>query len=274
MLKHFHADSWDGEPIPLEPEEGSPGFREIQELDYSRHVREAIRASELLTHLICDYVAAGHKLLDPSGFCRFAFASNARASMECAARVKWLMSPECGTRERAIRSLRTRLSGLDEQRKAIKARLSRDGEDDGELQRQFSQKSAVIKQQAREIGERQLKGIQDSVQLIRDELNIEPLYRFFSGVVHGHWYAVREVGFDLIDDIPVDTDQQKLVRVEPAFKREAVALAALAVCECYATAVWYCACFRLASTLRIEEFLETGFDFVNLPNRRRFWRSA
>lgn len=274
LLSYFKENFREiGDEITKDPEPGTIGHRDMQDPRYKTHIMTAIDITELMCQLTYDYLCAGALLHRPDGFSQFAFGANARTSMECAARARWLMSPDCDAKERSLRSLRVRMSGLHEQVKALKSRTRGDVQIVVKIEQEAAPRIARITDQAKAIGCNSLNKMPVPTELISSELDMEPMYRLLSGLAHGHWYAAKSIGFEVDPESQSNIAGDGRVRAYLKANPEAVGLSAWVLCHCHAVCIWYSAKFRLADTLRIEKLIDDGFDIIDLPDSRRFWRS-
>ncbi|MBL8854813.1 MAG: hypothetical protein JNK57_12675 [Planctomycetaceae bacterium] len=261
-----------GDEIPVVPEAGSQGAAEFSDVRFKSHVVNAISNSDLLTEVCFDYLAAGVQLFNQSAFTPFAFAANSRASMECAARSKWLMSPDCDARRRSERSLRARFVCVVENMKTSKTLTTDPASVD-----KYKAIIDTLRGQATTLGvkldSKRLLALPSATDLIREMLGAESVYKFLSGAAHGHFYALRELGMHIPATDTIAPDEHGFVKVSHEVNSDLVAISSITLAESFANCVWYNAKYRLKSTLQIEEQIDTGFDIVQHPETRRFWRS-
>lgn len=125
-----------------------------------------------------------------------------RAILESAAVAAWLLDPSVNAEHRVGRSLALRHEGLEQQRKYC-------GLKDATVAKQLEERIAELEEQAASWGFSRLIGrdgkrvgigvpMPPSTTLVRDSLNEEAMYRLLSGVVHGHFWAVHQLGFRLV----------------------------------------------------------------------------
>lgn len=269
LLQHFVRVSEDiGTQIPSVPQNGSFGDREFSDTRYKSHIVNAITNANVLTRVCSDYLAAGDRLLTLTNFLPYAFAANARASMETAARCKWLMSPDCDAKTRCERSLLARFDNSKQEAKVIRSMTTSETIDDA---LDFRQKEIV--NQGGELGITLKKWeLPPATALIKEMLGKESIYRFLSGVAHVHLYAIKELGIANPQMNNSDPDEHGFLHVSEKVNSRLVAISAITLVECFVTCVWYNAKYRLACTLRIEEQIDNGFDLIRYVDSHRFWR--
>ncbi|MBX3419163.1 MAG: hypothetical protein KF851_16275 [Pirellulaceae bacterium] len=229
--------------------------------------------AEIMTDLTSNYVTAGYRLFNKDDLAVFAFAANARASMECAARAKWLMSMECSQEERAIRILQVLSANTDEEYSYQKSIISNEHAKRPKLDRHYKKRLNLIDLRSSKLGCAKLNRPPSPTKLISDELKMGPLYRLLSGVVHGQWYAINVIGLNKSGPFKDSLSDSTYITYDYAMNRKIVFEAGISLCECFVISLWQCAKFRLASTLEIAEIIDKGFDIINYPDDRRFWRS-
>lgn len=256
--------------ITLEPEIGTPGESEILQSRFGNYVRNAVAFANMCNLLIFDHLCASRKLLSET-VQRFAFLTNTRSVMETAARSRWLLDPSLSPLERYIRTLKLFLVNAREEKNTLLSSCQTDLE-----RRQQTTKSDLkidkIITGAHSVGV-DISGFKlQATQQIRDFLGMEFEYRYFSGIVHGHGYAIIPAGLQVKQNqTPQDPNW---VQLDQVIKPMTMIMAGNCIVRCFAMALWGLAKFCLKDTLKIEEIIDNGFDIVGLESEKRFWRSA
>jgi len=165
---------------------GSPALRDGDELGHLEPVRTAFGQSLLLCESASEHIAAAtNSLKEPAQI--LACFSCVRTATEVASLSWWLMDPALDYVERISRSLALRRKGLDEQRRLLRENPEADR---GHIPGRY----AAIDEGVRTFGLSVVQ-VPPATDLVARTFGDRTYYRLGSAVVHGHAWALMQVGF-------------------------------------------------------------------------------
>jgi hypothetical protein len=131
--------------------------------------------------------------------------ANVRGVIEASAISSWLLDTGIDVNERISRSYAFRIDGLEEQVKYAHVINKLD------IEEHSKRRLAYVQDKANKLGLTEIgkKGkpklvltMPDITTLVRNQLNEEPEYRLFSAMVHAHNWAMLQLGFTPVIDVP------------------------------------------------------------------------
>lgn len=179
--------------------EGSPAELEERNVDLGRHARNA-HLYGAFTFLVADDHLSALARIAGHPVSSLAPATCARAVIESSALCSWLCDPKIGVYQRVARCYAYRYEGLCQQGKL---KGEREPKIDEQVDAMEAEALSLGYNQITKGGKRAGVGVRmpATTELIRRSLDgpsgyeFANAYRFFSGIAHGHFYAVSQFGF-------------------------------------------------------------------------------
>ena len=260
LQKSLH-EAWsehDGRPAA-----GSRAEAETRNLDRGNQAKSA-HGYGYLTLLVADDHLTALTRLAVNPVSALAPATCARAVLESAALCSWLCDPSVSIEARVARMYAYRYEGLTQQ-----AKLNAINEPSIEQQIDAMEREALGLGYARleKGGTRAGVGVKmpPTTGLIRTALELPSeyqfasVYKFLSGIVHGHYYAVSQFGFKEVDN-PDPTSNDRLISKHA----HPVSLALCGVNSVLAYSVALCSLSRLFGWGEILPLVASAYEEMEL----------
>lgn len=200
-----------------------------------------------------------------------------RSLLESCALATWLLDFTIDVKERVCRCFAFRYHGLVQQKKIYQL--------DGGLSNEASlinQRISKVEQDAQKLGFSPIRNnvgkiggigkiMPEITRLIKITLNREKEYRLLSAVAHGHYWAIQQVGFYVVE---VPNGNDSLVKglkkhLEPTYM---LYLAKIAMTS-FAQVLWCIWRIYGWNEEEIKSFLEATFDQLEYSNDCRPWHT-
>ncbi len=244
-----------------EPAPDGPAIREAERFGDVETMRTVLGQSFLLRESVGEHARAALQLLTEP-FHVFAGSTCVRTAMEVSALVCWLLEPSIDERSRAARGVAWRRKGLDEQAKLIRAAPRTD---DGGLAERYQQIESKIRTFSLEAVR-----VPSATDLVGRTFGSTSHYRIGSAVVHGHSWALSQIGFEAAGRKAAE----KTVFLRQSAKPEFILYLLVLTLESIGRPAWDLSCYLGQSGQDVSKLLETAYDDLQMTNDRRFWRGA
>jgi hypothetical protein len=199
----------------------------------------------------------------------------ARGLIESSALVCWLLDHSVGLHERVGRNFAFRYEGFVEQQKLFAATNDKDG-----LAR-IQNRIVKVESDALSLGFQKLlnkkgdlKGIGQVMpsitSIIAQTLGMEAEYRLFSGIAHGHHWALLRVGF-MVTGIAMSQGQE-MNRSEKVVQPEYLMYTSLICSVAFSKALWTLSRQYGWDEESLCQILEETSDEMGLREKHRFWK--
>lgn len=244
-----------------EPAIDGPAIREAERFGDVETMRTVLGQSFLLRESAGEHARAALQLLSEP-FHVFSGSTCVRTAMEVSSLICWLLDPSINERERAARGVAWRRKGLDEQSKLIR---DAPHTGDGGLAKRYEQVDAKI----RRFGLEAVR-VPSATELVGRTFGRTSYYRIGSAVVHGHSWALSQIGFEVAGREAA----QKTVFLNKTAKPEFILYLLILTLESIAKPAWDLGCYLGRRSPEVSKLLETAYDDLQMTGDRRFWRGA
>jgi len=186
------------------PEDGSPGSIELESFSRRESVHTAHSLGTTLIEAAADHsMAMAKTLTEPVQ--AFAPWICLRSVLESSALSYWIMDIDISVRVRVQRGFALRYKGLRQQEKIARAM------NDIVYLNRITKRMDQVEQDALQLGYDRVLSKNDNrigiaiqmpplTDIVRDTLNAESVYRYLSAITHAHHWAIRQVGFQEVDE--------------------------------------------------------------------------
>ena len=200
-----------------------------------------------------------------------------RGLLESCALAVWFLDPAIDARTRVGRCFAFRYSGFVEQIKFLKV-------DSAYAEIDYVQKRIIkVEQDAVLLGYPRLLDKQGKIigialhmpsiiELIRTTIHQEGEYRLLSGIAHGHHWATRQFGFNVID--VKNSDGLEIKALEKYLHPEIVLFATNLAVLSFTKVLWYLWLLYGWDRGEIVQFLDQIFEQLHYKTELRFWHST
>jgi hypothetical protein len=242
-----------------DPKPGSRAAAERAEYSELDGPRTACHQALLLIDCVADHAFAMVNTLKNPGQ-TIAPWTCVRAMLEAGSRARWLMDMSIGTMERIERSMILRMEGLKEQRKALSSL------NDQEKIPVALEKIKELEMIAEKLGLAPLKPMPHATDLSRDFLQDESTYRISSAMLHGHAWALTQLGFQRVDPAIPEIPEK---HIDP----RAAALLIYKAADCFARPVWDFSRHYAYDVVALESLYDLAYDSMGIgsDSEFRFW---
>lgn len=244
------------------PRTPSPAMDEEASFPDPELIHKVVEQANLLIEVMADHLSAFVKTITPPAE-TLAPWTCVRIILESGAVVAWLLDSSLDARTRIGRSLALRHDGLDMSLKYCKLVGS-------SVAGETAQRILELEKTATLLGLPKIIPMPPATHLVRDYLDEEEYYRLLSGVVHGHSWAVRTLGFR-----PVDVAEPVRAQGYHASQKHINPLGMQALAVVAAGSIGYTA-WRQASYYGwdlkgLRQAIEPPFWSLSVPVDRRPW---
>lgn len=279
-LRTYHADSAAFVnrygPGAADP---SPFVTELTAFGRSESVHTIYGQAMTLIEIAADQVTGFLKLISEP-YETIAPWTCARAVLDAASLAVWLVEPHLDVTRRVQRSFALRYEGLNHQVKWARAAGGADAGVDPQLAMDriaqvTNQASAlglapVLDRNGRQIGIGQT--MPSVTELVRDTLAQEDMYRLLSAVAHGHFWATRQAGFEVVGLKGTRADGAHLSPITKAVNVEGMLYLSSGIAVAFGSATWYQSLYAGWKHAELEELLARLFDCLGIRQEHWFWR--
>lgn len=239
----------------------SPALRDGSELGHLEPVRTALGQSVLLSESASEHVAAAtNSLKEPAQI--LACFSCVRTATEVASLAWWLLDPSIDCAERISRSLALRRKGLDEQSRLLRANPELDGA-------QIPGRYAAIDERVRALGLRVVQ-VPSATDLVARTFGDRMYYRLSSAVVHGHSWALLQVGFVEAGHDPA----AGVVSMQKTAKPQVLVYLLMLALEALARPLWASTRYVSGDCAALEKLLAAAYSELRMVEDNWFWLRA
>ena len=202
-----------------------------------------------------------------------------RSLVESCAFASWILDPSIEGTTRVRRVLAYKRDGLNQQ-----LGFSQGARQASEMLRTIENQIARLDSAASELGVPQPKGrkrrpgegrvkMPTATRVVGAMLDEEVSYRLLSAVVHGHEWAIRELGFtkEARPSEPLTSDSIFVARIRKTLKMDVVALLGLIAAQAFCRPVWYQFNYEGWDREPLRELFESAFDRMGAAKALRFW---
>jgi len=198
-----------------------------------------------------------------------------RALLEAASLSVWLLEPGLAVERRVARGFALRFEGLTQQLKWARA----EGTVDAQLAVDRIAKvtndavglgfSSVLDRKGRQVGI--AERMPSVTELVRDGLDQEVTYRLLSAVAHGHFWAVRQAGFEILGGVTKTADGTPLRSMSKAVNMEGMLYLASCSAMAFGRATWLQGLYSGWESDDLSSILQRLYDRIGFRDEHRFW---
>ena len=202
-----------------------------------------------------------------------------RSLLESCALASWILDPSIDGTDRLRRLLAYRREGLNQQLgfaqaagqpedaiREIKERIEQLNIDASKL----GAPKGKARNRGRKAGSVKMP---ESTHLVQKMLDKGDAYRILSAVVHGHSWAIQQLGFtvELTPPGRLTIDSIYVARMRKTLKLKVVAWLALTAAEAFCIPVWQQFIYEGWDKKPLQELFDASFDRLRVTESRRFW---
>jgi hypothetical protein len=259
-----------------EPSAGSQALMEFADSGLHEQLKNAWSIGSLLLQHGFDHISAFIKLIDEP-IDPIASATNTRSMLESCAISAWLLDPAIDTQTRVGRQYAYRLSGQTELLKFMNSAKAAASEIAARKSHIEDLKAEAFSCNCarRSPGGASIEistAMPSATEMIRTQLEEEFFYRLLSGVAHGHFWALRFVGFSIAGETThMGAPATALVKTP---KPQTLTLLGYISAVAIIRSTWNLCVYFGWDKLKVEEQIETLADMITIQDEFRFWRSA
>lgn len=262
-----------------EPIQGSPAANELHGFTHKQLLGTARSAASVLIETAGEHLTLFVKAIrlpaEPLACC-----GSVRSLLESCAFASWMSDPSIDRTERVSRVLAYGKEGLSQQLGCARASAESQASISllEERIRQLNTRASQLRTStAKGSNLRCRKGqvkMPDATRAVATILDEEATYRILSAVVHGHSWAIQQLGFDA-EAAPAGRPAGSSifpVRMQKTLKVEVVAWLGLTAARALCRPVWYVFNYEGWNTVELQKIFEDSFDRLRAVESIRFWR--
>ncbi|MCZ0937946.1 MAG: hypothetical protein OXJ55_04885 [Caldilineaceae bacterium] len=262
-----------------EPTSGSPAADELRGFAHKQLLGTARSAASLLIETAGEQLTLFVKSVSPPAQ-PIACCGTVRSLLESCALASWMIDPDIDRTERVGRVLAYGKEGLCQQLAYAQASAASQASINllKDRIRQLNTRGSQLRSSSakgRNKGHRNgpVK-MPDATRAVAAILDEEVAYRILSAVVHGHSWAIQEVGFDerAVPSGHLASSRIFPVRMQKAVKVEALAWLGLTAARALCRPIWYVFNYEGWDTAALQQVFEDSFDRLHAVESIRFWR--
>jgi hypothetical protein len=275
---------WSSGPTPT-----SRGVTELKSFQCSESVMTAYSQGLVSGALATDQTRAFIRtVVEPAQ--TFAPWTCVRAVLESSALGAWLLDPDIDVRTRVQRSFALRYEGLEQAVKCVRVAGTQSDVDER------TKRIDVVEQEALNLGYPKMMDklgkkrigigqlMPGATALVTEILDREFEYRLFSGIAHGHLWALLHLGLQLVDQQAIDphkesegpawsTVAQTTSLLEQHIRPNDVVYLSVIATTAFTKPFWYACQLFGWDTEGAKSLLEKHYRLLNIQQNCWFWKT-